>query len=141
MMSEDFPAQLTWFRQGSLLAGYRLEAQVGAGGMAVVFRARDERLGRLVALKILAPALRADSEFRRRFMAESRAAAADDPNIIPIYEAGFLSVTHRSSSDHAVALTPDSRRLATSSPDHSVRIWGTADGQALMTISVDPNSR
>ena len=88
-MSEDVPAQLTWFRQGSLLAGYKLEAQIGAGGMAVVFRARDERLGRLVALKILAPALTADSAFRRRFIAESRAAAAaDDPNIIPIYEAG-----------------------------------------------------
>ena len=72
-----------------MLAGYRLEAQVGAGGMAVVFRARDERLGRLVALKILAPALAADAAFRRRFIAESRAAAAvDDPHIIPVYEAG-----------------------------------------------------
>ena len=57
--------------------------------MAVVFRARDERLGRLVALKILAPALAADEGFRRRFIAESRAAAAvDDPHIIPVYEAG-----------------------------------------------------
>ena len=37
-MSEDFPADLAGFRAGSLLAGYRLEAQVGAGGMAVVFR-------------------------------------------------------------------------------------------------------
>jgi serine/threonine protein kinase len=71
------------------VAGYRLEAQVGAGGMAVVFRARDERLGRLVALKVLAPGLAADPAFRRRFIAESRAAAAvDDPCIIPIYEAG-----------------------------------------------------
>ena len=70
-MSEDFPA-LTGFRAGSLLAGYRLEAQVGAGGFAVVFRARDQRLGRLVALKILAPALTADPAFRRRFIAESR---------------------------------------------------------------------
>ena len=88
MLSEDFPA-LTGFRAGLLLAGYRLEAQVGAGGFAVVFRARDERLGRLVALKILAPALTADAAFRRRFIAESRAAAAvDDPHIIPIYEAG-----------------------------------------------------
>ena len=88
MLSEDFPA-LAGFRAGSLLAGYRLEAQVGAGGMAVVFRARDERLGRLVALKILAPALAADGVFRRRFIAESRAAAAvDDPHIIPVYEAG-----------------------------------------------------
>jgi serine/threonine protein kinase/Tol biopolymer transport system component len=89
VLSEDLPAQLAWFRQGSVVAGYRLEAKIGAGGMAVVFRARDERLGRLVALKVLAPALASDPEFRRRFIAESRAAAAvDDPHIIPIYEAG-----------------------------------------------------
>jgi hypothetical protein len=89
VLSEDFPAQLAGLRAGSLMAGYRLEAQVGAGGMAVVFRARDERLGRLVGLKVLAPALASDPGFRRRFIAESRAAAAvDDPHIIPIYEAG-----------------------------------------------------
>ena len=57
--------------------------------MAVVFLARDERLGRPVALKILSPALAADAGFRRRFIAESRAAAAvDDPHIIPVFEAG-----------------------------------------------------
>jgi serine/threonine protein kinase len=87
-VSEDFPV-LAGLRAGSLVAGYRLETQVGAGGMAVVFRARDERLGRLVALKILSPALAADEEFRRRFIAESRAAAVvDDPHIIPVFEAG-----------------------------------------------------
>ena len=88
-MSEDFPQHLAGLGPGSLVAGYRLEEQVGAGGMAAVFRARDERLGRLVALKVLAPALTADSAFRRRFIAESRAAAAvDDPHIIPVHEAG-----------------------------------------------------
>jgi eukaryotic-like serine/threonine-protein kinase len=88
VLSEDFPG-LAGFRAGSLLAGYRLETQVGAGGMAAVFRARDQRLGRLVALKILAPGLTADEAFRRRFIAESRAAAmVDDPHIIPVYEAG-----------------------------------------------------
>jgi serine/threonine protein kinase len=89
-LSDDFPAQLTEFRVGSVLAGYRLEQQVGRGGFAVVFRALDERLGRPVALKILSPALASSSpEFRRRFIAESRAAAAvDDPHIIPVYEAG-----------------------------------------------------
>ena len=87
-MSEEFPNRPGGYGTGSVLAGYRLESQVGAGGMAVVFRARDERLGRLVALKILSPALATDAGFRRRFIAESVAAAAvDDPHIIPIYEA------------------------------------------------------
>ena len=77
------------FSAGSRVAGYRLEEQAGAGGMAVVFRAWDERLGRRVALKILAPALASDAGFRQRFIRESRAAAAvDDPHIIPVYEAG-----------------------------------------------------
>jgi Protein kinase domain len=54
-----------------------------------VFRAHDERLDRRVALKILAPALAADQEFRQRFIRESRAAAAvDHPHIIPVFEAG-----------------------------------------------------
>jgi Protein kinase domain/NACHT domain len=77
------------FAAGSRVARYRLEGQVGAGGMAVVFRARDELLGRQVALKIMAPALAADDRFRRRFIREwSAAAAVDDPHIIPVYEAG-----------------------------------------------------
>ena len=74
---------------GSRVAGYLLEEQVGAGGMAVVFQARDERLGRVVALKVLGPGLAADEDFRRRFLGESRAAArVDDPHIIPVHEAG-----------------------------------------------------
>jgi serine/threonine-protein kinase len=74
---------------GSRVAGYLLEEQIGQGGMAVVFRAQDERLGRRVALKVLAPGLARDESFRQRFIRESRAAAAvDDPHIIPIYEAG-----------------------------------------------------
>jgi Tol biopolymer transport system component len=74
---------------GSRVAGYRLERQIGAGGMAVVYLARDERLGRPVALKVMTPAMAADEKFRRRFIRESRAASAvDDPHIIPVYEAG-----------------------------------------------------
>jgi Protein kinase domain len=77
------------FAAGSRVAGYRLEEELGRGGMAVVFRARDDRLGRLVALKILAPSLAADEGFRQRFIRESRAAAAvDDPHIVPVFEAG-----------------------------------------------------
>ena len=55
----------------------------------MVFRATDERLGRMVALKLMAPQWAEDPQFQRRFIAESRAAAmVDDPHIIPIYEAG-----------------------------------------------------
>jgi serine/threonine-protein kinase len=74
---------------GARIAGYRLEERIGQGGMAVVFRARDERLDRLVALKLLAPALAGNRELQQRFISESRAAATiDDPHIVPVFAAG-----------------------------------------------------
>src|ERR1700742_1447720 len=80
---------LPGFPVGSRIASYRLEEKIGQGGMAVVFRAQDERLHRQVALKILSPALATDEGFRHRFIRESRSAAAvDDPHIIPVFEAG-----------------------------------------------------
>lgn len=76
-------------RIGSELAGYRIEALIGRGGMGVVYRAEDLRLGRKVALKLLAPELTENAGFRARFENESRLAAAiDHPHIIPLYEAG-----------------------------------------------------
>jgi hypothetical protein len=76
----------------SVIAGYQIEEQIGRGGMAAVYRARDQRLGRPVALKLLAPALATDTAFRQRFIRESRAASAvDHPNIIPVYEAGEVN--------------------------------------------------
>ena len=67
------------------MAGYLLERLVGVGGMAAVYQARDERLGRVVALKLLA----GDEALRKRFVREARAVAAvDHPHIIPVYEAG-----------------------------------------------------
>ncbi|GAA2750483.1 serine/threonine-protein kinase [Kitasatospora cinereorecta] len=74
---------------GHQLAGYRLEKLIGRGGMAVVYRAEDLRLGRIVAVKLLAPELARNDVFRQRFARESRIAAAiDHPNIVPVYEAG-----------------------------------------------------
>jgi serine/threonine protein kinase len=91
-VSEDIPSGPKGFVPGSQIAGYLLAEQIGQGGMAVVFRAHDERLDRQVALKILAPALAEDEAFRQRFIRESRAAAAvDDPHIIPVFEAGEAS--------------------------------------------------
>jgi tRNA A-37 threonylcarbamoyl transferase component Bud32/6-phosphogluconolactonase (cycloisomerase 2 family) len=88
-VSDEFSSAFSEFGFGSQIAGYRLEEQIGQGGMAVVYRAYDPRLDRRVALKILAPRLAEDEAFRRRFIRESRAAAAvDHPNIIPVFEAG-----------------------------------------------------
>ncbi len=88
----DNPSGPGEFAVGSQIAGYRLEEQIGRGGMAVVYRALDIRLDRQVALKILAPGLSLDDAFRQRFIRESRAAAAvDHPHIIPVFEAGEAS--------------------------------------------------
>jgi serine/threonine-protein kinase len=74
------------------VASYQMVEEIGRGGMAVVYRARDVRLGRWVALKVLGEDLARDEAFRRRFIRESRAAAAvDHPNIIPIFDAGEAS--------------------------------------------------
>jgi hypothetical protein len=89
MVGEEFRSAFGNFGPGSQVASYRIVEQIGRGGMAVVYRARDIRLDRWVALKILAPDLALDQVFRQRFIRESRAAAAvDHPNIIPIFEAG-----------------------------------------------------
>jgi serine/threonine protein kinase len=60
------------------IAGYRIEARVGRGGMGEVYRAVQLDLGRRVALKILAPELAEDDRFRERFLRESRLAASLD---------------------------------------------------------------
>ena len=88
-MTDEFPPPFGESAIGSQIAGYRLEGQIGRGGMAVVYRAYDPRLDRYVALKILAPGLALDDAFRQRFIRESRAAAAvDHPNIIPVFDGG-----------------------------------------------------
>ena len=75
--------------QGAVVAGCRVEAVVGSGGMGVVYRATQLSPERPVALKAIAPELAGDSTFRERFKRESRIAASiEHPNVIPVYEAG-----------------------------------------------------
>ena len=74
---------------GTTLGSYRVDAELGHGGMGVVYRAEDLRLGRRVALKLLRASLADDRSYRERFLRESRLAASIEHSaIVPIYEAG-----------------------------------------------------
>jgi serine/threonine protein kinase len=79
---------------GSTIAGCRLDAVAGRGGMGVVYRATQLALDRTVALKAIAPRLAEDEAYRERFQRESQLAASlEHPNVIPVYEAGELDGT------------------------------------------------
>src|SRR4029453_6576838 len=72
---------------GTRLGPYEIVSPLGAGGMGEVFRARDPRLGREVAVKVLPTALSNDSARLLRFEQEARAAAAlNHPNILAVYD-------------------------------------------------------
>jgi serine/threonine-protein kinase len=74
---------------GEEFAGYRLVSVLGRGGMSIVFRAENPRLGNVIALKVLDPSLANDDIFRTRFLEESRIAASmNHPNVIPIHDMG-----------------------------------------------------
>jgi serine/threonine protein kinase len=74
---------------GDLLGPYRIEKLLGAGGMGEVYKARDTRLDRTVAIKVLPTALEHDSALRQRFDREARAVAAlNHPNICVLYDIG-----------------------------------------------------
>lgn len=74
---------------GSTIAGYEIETVVGSGGMGVLYRARQLRLDRPVALKLVEPEVAGEPLVRERLRREARTVAAlDHPNVVPLYEAG-----------------------------------------------------
>jgi YVTN family beta-propeller protein len=74
---------------GTVFAGFRIEAEIGRGGMGIVYRARHLALDREEALKVISPELSSDSRFRERFQREARLAASlDHPNVVPVDHAG-----------------------------------------------------
>ena len=80
---------------GSRLGPYEIVAPLGAGGMGEVYQARDTRLDRTVAIKVLAAHIAADPDLRARFEREARAVAAlDHPHICGIYDVGQADGTH-----------------------------------------------
>lgn len=80
---------MTALHPGTRLGPYEVVAPIGAGGMGEVYRARDTRLDRAVALKVLAPTLARDAESRARFTREARAISAlNHPHICGLYDIG-----------------------------------------------------
>ncbi len=74
---------------GRTIGGYRIESELGRGGQAVVYRATQLSLQRLVALKVVSPQFSADEGFLDRFKREGISAASlDHPHVIPVYESG-----------------------------------------------------
>ena len=72
---------------------YEIQAMIGEGGMAVVYKAFDYRLSRYVAVKIMRDEMAADEEFKRRFTAESRAIAMlSHNNIIAVYDVSTVTM-------------------------------------------------
>ncbi len=79
----------TGLAAGAEFAGFRIERTLGRGGMGIVYLARQVRLDRLVALKVIRSELAADERFRARFQEESRTAASiEHPRVVTVYGAG-----------------------------------------------------
>jgi serine/threonine protein kinase len=109
----EFP--LSGLTIGDSIAGYRIEAFLGRGGMGAVYLATHERLQRKVALKVLVPELAADEVFRKRFIRESQLAALlEHPNVIPIYDADEVDglLTYRCATSKAATCGPCSMTRA-----------------------------
>ena len=110
---------------GREIAGYRIESEIGRGGMGVVYLATQAYPERRVALKLLSPDLAADPAFRERFVRESNAAASTEhPNIVPVYGAGeadgqlYLAMRYVEGTDLRTLL----EREGTLSPERGARI-------------------
>jgi serine/threonine protein kinase len=88
-MSDPSQHSLPMLLKEALGDAYTIEGEIGRGGMGVVYRARDERLQRRVAIKVLPPELAFSSEIRQRFTREAQTAARlSHPHIVPIHDVG-----------------------------------------------------
>src|SRR6266705_2101019 len=84
---------------GTKLGPYEIQSPLGAGGMGEVYKARDTRLDRTVAIKILPAALAEDPQFKERFDREARTISQlDHPNICALYDTGEASPESRDAS-------------------------------------------
>ena len=130
--------------EGSRLGPYEILSVLGAGGMGEVYKARDTRLDRLVAIKIVSPLVAEDPELRLRFEREARAVASlNHPHICTLHDVGtdqgvgFLVMEHLEGETLAARLSPApstvTKRLGTPfrSPGRSPRRTATASRTAI----------
>ena len=95
---------------GTRLGPYEINAQIGVGGMGEVYRARDTRLDRIVAIKVLPEALAADPQFRDRFEREARAISSlNHPHICTLYDVGHQDGTNYMAPEQAEGRPLDAR--------------------------------
>ena len=150
MRDAGSPDRLFLDFQTAVAGRYSLERELGRGGMGVVYLARDVRLDRSVAIKLLPPSKAADPKLRERFLREARTAAKlSHPNIIPIYaveEVGefvFFAMAYVEGE----TLTERVRRRGPVAPSEAARMlrdiaWGLAHahGQGVIHRDVKPDN-
>ncbi len=94
---------------GTRLGPYEIELQLGAGGMGEVYRARDTRLDRTVAIKVLPAHVASNADARQRFEREARALAAlSQPHICPIHDIGQQEGTDFLVMEYLEGVSPSS---------------------------------
>jgi serine/threonine protein kinase len=116
-------ARAAYDGSGDAKADYLLGRLIGAGGMGMVYAARQVALDRTVAVKVLRPELHANDSMRQEFLAEALVAAdLDHPNTVPVYDVGFTSEGELFYSMKLVCGTQWSDELASNTLEHNLDV-------------------
>ena len=133
---------------GAEVGGFVIEGVAGRGGMGVVYRARQRRPDRIVALKVIAPDIAGDPEFRKRFERESAITAQiEHPNVIPVIAVGedegilFIAMRYVDGTDLRTLIAQEGRlepRRAASFVDQIAQALDAAHAHGLVHRDVKP---